>query len=380
MDNILKNIDSCTGCRACEQVCPVKCISIVQDKEGFIYPSFDSEKCIHCGKCEKSCHMLRNFDATQARSGYFGRNEALLSKSSSGGAFSALTEAFLKNENDKVCGAAFSDDFMYVRHEFADKADYAKLRKSKYVFCDTGNSFSEVRRLLNENLRVLFTGTPCQISALRSFLGKDYDNLLTMDFICHGTPSILFYQEHLKAISNGSEITNVDFRSKSFGWKEYCLKIDCKEKSYLKAIWEDFYLYNFMKSPILRKCCSDCHYSDGYHQSDITVGDYWQLNKHFPGTDDDKGMSLVIANTPKGKLYAESIQKEMNLKPLKESEFSYVYKKHNSDAYNLQKRKEFMQSYIENGYDALSKAWKKNNRIPIFKRKIKKFARSILRR
>lgn len=368
MEKILSNIDSCTGCRSCEHVCPVSCIEIKPDSEGFLYPAINTEKCIKCGLCEKKCHMLHKFTGSENRVGYFGRSAELIDKSSSGGAFSAITEAYL-DDGGKVFGAAFSEDYTYVKHICADKYNYQAMRKSKYVFCDCGDSFPEVKKLLDKNVKVVFSGTPCQAAALKTFLGREYDNLLTIDFICHGVPSISFYQDHIKAISKGEKITCVDFRSKAYGWREYCLKVETGTKTYLKPISEDFYLSKFMSSDVLRKCCYDCHYSNGNHQSDITVADYWKINKYFPDKSDNKGMSLIVANTDKGRAVTDSVSQRLNLTHLKPEEFSYVYKTHN---YSAEKREQFMKSYLEKGYNSMKNDWWHQNRFTAWKKRVKR--------
>lgn len=373
MEQIILRKNECTGCRACEQICPVSCIKLVPDSEGFIYPEIDSEKCIKCKKCENKCHMLHKPVGSENKSGFYGRNNELLFLSSSGGAFSTITEEFL-DDRGKVFGAVFSDDFKYVRHVSADKFNYQSMRKSKYVFSDPCNSFSEAKKFLENGVKVLFSGTPCQIAGLKTFLGKKYDNLITVDFICHGTPSIRFYQDHVSAISNGQRITNVDFRSKYFGWREYCLKVETERKKYIKPVSEDYYIAKFMTNDVLRKCCYDCHYSNGFHQSDITLGDYWKLNKYYPDRDDDKGMSLVIANTDKGRQIVQQVSGKLSLTPINYEEFSYVYKKHN---YSIIKREAFMKEYSKYGYEEMRKKWWNKNRFKAIKKRIKIFLKKI---
>ena len=218
----------CTGCHACEQSCPAQCIRFEEDAEGFPYPTVDEARCTHCGLCERVCHTADKPSPAplpKKISAYYGwsKDPATQAQSSSGGAFSAIADAWL-GEEGVVFGAAFSEDFQSVRHEMAQAGRYERLRKSKYVFSDLGDSYQQAEQALRQGKRVVFTGTPCQVAGLRAFLEKEYENLLTVDFICHGTPSAKLYRAHLNYVSRGKAVKKVDFRSKAMGWRTHCLK------------------------------------------------------------------------------------------------------------------------------------------------------------
>lgn len=357
---MIEDMDLCTGCRACEQICPVGCISFSYDLEGFIYPKVNLNKCIHCNKCESVCHAAESnkkyFLPQKRRTALYGwaADSDLRAKSSSGGAFSTIVEGFL-DDTGYVCGAAFQDNYTYVSHSFYQKDSYAPLRKSKYVFSDISDSYIVVENILKCGKRILFSGTPCQVAGLRAFLGKESENenLLTVDFICHGTPSIKAYQEHLQAVTKGENATCVDFRSKSFGWFQHCLLIETEDgEKYLKKSDEDWYMYHFLHNYSLRKCCYDCPYSNGNHVSDITLADFWGIKNYRPEINDEKGISLIIFNSNQGRSMQAFIESKMECWPLQEKDYAYVFKDHSY--YSKSAREMFFKVYKEKGYSYMA--------------------------
>ena len=287
MNNVLGEInifDICTGCRTCENVCPQKCISMKEDDNGFIYPTIDNTKCVNCGICKKKCHALQHNPEKEIEcvTGYCAwASDDLRMRSSSGGIFSAIIDSLPGKEWD-IFGAAFSDDWMSVNHVKRQKNNYEDIRKSKYVFSDLKSCFNEVLESLQSGRHVLFSGTPCQIGALHRFLGTDYSNLLTIDIICHGISPTALYKEHLNFISDGREVVLVDFRPKGFGWDSR-LRINFNNGNvYLKDQKNDLYLYSYFSNLSLRNCCYHCSYSGNNHLSDITLGDFWRIEKFNP--------------------------------------------------------------------------------------------------
>lgn len=220
----IKNKAACCGCKACAAVCPKKCIKMVTDREGFWYPEVDQSACINCGKCERVCPVL-NRKKRQPRK--FGRkayaaintDPEIRFQSSSGGIFTAIAEAII-DRGGVVFGAAFDKEFA-VRQVFAEtKEDLAAFRGSKYVQSDMGDAYSSVLRFLQSGRIVLFSGTPCQIGALKSFLGKEYPNLITVDLICHGVPSPMVWEKyvrHRRSLDSDSQLRTVQFRDKERG-------------------------------------------------------------------------------------------------------------------------------------------------------------------
>lgn len=358
---MIQKFDGCTGCRACEHVCPTKCIQFELDRDGFIYPKVNMNKCIGCLLCENVCHVSvkkekLNYE-NKNTTAYYGwhSNEEIRKISSSGGAFTAIVEKFL-DEGDIVFGSSYNDDFYFVSHIECNKESYAKLRKSKYVFSDLLNCYTKAKKYLEMGKKVLFTGTPCQIGGLKKYLNYDYENLLTVDFICHGTPSTQLYQQHLNYITSGIKVKKVDFRSKAYGWMTYCLKIDLEEGNYLKKLDEDYYMYHFLNNYTLRKCCYSCNYSDKKHVSDITIADFWGISKYKPELIDEKGISLIIFNNNKGRELLNLIKEVMKIWPIEEKYYKYVYKTH--DNYNQANRDKFLNRINKVGYNKAANSFK----------------------
>lgn len=345
-------MDRCTGCRACEQVCPKKCISFAEDVEGFIYPSVNQEICVECGLCQNICHALEK-DKTNLlceeknRQGWYGwsLNKELHKESSSGGAFSEIVDVFLQGEGT-VFGAAFSEDYLSVQQTACSADNFQPLRKSKYVFSDPQNSYSSVKEQLTKGNRVVYCGTPCQVAGLRSYLQNvNQAKLLTIDFICHGVPSPMVYRNHIKWLTKGT-VKKVDFRSKRMGAKHCLLVEDCRgEKIYSKS--EDMYFEAFLTDSILRKCCYQCQYSEGNHVSDFTLADFWEVTRYEKKVDCAKGVSLVVMNTQKAGDLLAQLQMKMQLTRLNEEAFRYVYVSHRD--YNFARRKRFFEEYRRYG-------------------------------
>lgn len=290
----------CTGCCACKNICPHGCITMSADDEGFLYPIVDKIKCTNCGACTKICPVLarKNHGAPSPKA-YAGINndEQIRLKSSSGGVFSALAE-YILNNGGVVFGAGFDENFV-VRHMVCESlADLPKLRTSKYVQSSIGNTFKDAKKFLMDGRLVYFSGTPCQIAGLKSFLVREYDNLITQDIICHGVPSPLIWQKYLAYKTNGIKPANVSFRDKSTGWRNYSFKIDNHATKHLGSA----FIRMFILSKILRPSCYDCHFKGDNHVADITLGDFWgKAIKHYAQRfNDNKGCSLILTHTPKG--------------------------------------------------------------------------------
>lgn len=297
--------EKCTGCTACSQACPKNCITMRSDGEGFVYPIVDEMRCVECGRCEMVCPVLHHDGgkAPQRVLAEKNKNEKIRSTSSSGGAFYELARDFIKN-GGVVYGCAL-DENMVARHVCAESlAELEKLKNSKYVQSDMGNTMSQVRQRLLAGQQVLFSGTPCQIAGLCNYLGKDYDNLFVVDLLCHGVPSPkLFaeYLDYLKEQYNGSKPISVNFRNKQRGWKRLYMevKFDNGKRHYIYSGY-DRYESMFLNNLSLRPSCYECKFTKIERYGDITLGDFWGIGKKYPQWDDDKGISVVLLNTQKG--------------------------------------------------------------------------------
>lgn len=304
----IKKKSKCSGCHACVNICPKKCISMKSDSEGFLYPVVDKSKCIKCGLCKKACHNLNKQKSTNSPDAYacFNLDEKVRLSSSSGGMFTLLAEEII-GQGGVVFGAVFDDD-LAVKHDFVDKKeDIYKLRGSKYVQSIIGDTYKRAKEILQTGRLVLFTGTPCQIEGLLMYLGKDYDNLYTQDIICHGVPSPKVWEIYLRhqQTLHKCRIDNTSypsFRSKDLGWLNFSLKIQFENKEeYNESHGKDIFMNAFLKNLCLRPSCYNCNCKSIHKNSDITLADFWGVNLLIPDMFDDKGTSLVFVNTEKGR-------------------------------------------------------------------------------
>ena len=305
-DMISNNRADCSGCSACANICPKNCISMERDAEGFAYPQINHEVCIQCGRCEKVCPAL-NFkpimpDKLPEVFVAVYPDEKVRRHSSSGGVFTALSELVLST-GGIIFGAVFDENWRVIHTSAENLDELENLRGSKYVQSQIGDVYKRVKVELENNRKVLFSGTPCQCAGLKSFLGKDYDNLLTVDIICHGTPSPLLWENYLEYIAKGHDIAHVNFRSKRFGWRQdYCIEITFHDCGYYAKIGvNDIYFRNFLQSMIERPSCHDCKFRFPNGKSDITMGDAWGVQNFAPKFFDNRGTSLVIVHTANGR-------------------------------------------------------------------------------
>lgn len=297
---------NCCGCSACASVCPKHCIIMSEDSEGFLYPRVDKELCVNCRICENVCNELHPFDKREPQKvlAAINRNEEVRLKSSSGGIFYMLAEKTIC-EGGVVFGARFDKDWQVVIDYAEDMNGVKSFMGAKYVQARVENAFMDVKRFLEEERKVLFSGTPCQVAGLHKFLRKQYDNLLTVDFICHGTPSPKVWRMYLnEVIKEGQRISSIEFRNKRNGWKNFSFSILYNEKDNTVTVQSPFqnnhYMKAFLHNLTLRPSCYDCKAKGCSSQSDITIADFWGISSVFPKMDDDKGTGLVFINTDKG--------------------------------------------------------------------------------
>ena len=288
----------CCGCSSCVQRCPKQCISLKEDKEGFLYPIVDDEICIDCGLCEKVCPVLNLYEERLPYGVYAvkHKNDEIRMASSSGGVFTLLAEQVL-DEGGVVFGARF-DECWEVMHDYTETREgLTAFRGSKYVQSRIGNSYKQAEKFLREGRKVMFTGTPCQIAGLKSYLRKEYDNLLAVDFVCHGVPSPKVWRIYLKEITNNhcQSIKYINFRDKRTGWKNYSVSIIYTSGTTIQTpYFENIFMKEFLSDFCLRPSCYQCVYKLGKSGADITMGDFWGIEKVRPDLDDDKGCGLVL--------------------------------------------------------------------------------------
>lgn len=304
---MIQEKDKCCGCYACFNICPKNAIEMKEDEKGFKYPFINKAKCIDCGLCKKVCPTLNKSEIDNKIEAYacINKDDNVRKDSSSGGIFTLLAENVLAN-NGVVFGVAF-DENMTVKHIMINKKeDLYQLRGSKYVQSQIEDTYKLAKKELEKEKYVLFTGTPCQIEGLKSYLMKDYDKLYTQDIICHGVPSPLVLEKYLKNKFNNIE--KVYFRNKMYGWKKYSMVIKSRDNIYSNTLDKDLYIQAFVKNICLRDSCYNCSFKALNRISDITLADYWGVQKLKPNFDDDKGTSLVFINSKKGKILFEEIK------------------------------------------------------------------------
>ena len=306
----------CCGCTACKHICPNNCIYLVEDKEGFLYPKVDAAICVNCGLCEKVCPVLNFKSELLPLETYAAINEDeyIRKKSSSGGVFSLLAE-WVIGSGGRVFGARSDSEWMVITESIDSLEDIDAFRRSKYLQSNLKDSYLKCREILKDGRLVLFCGTPCQISGLKNYLRRQYDNLITVDFVCHGVPSPGVWRRYLGELfprDSDRVISDINFRDKKNGWKNFSFVIDYTEggkKFSLASVYsENIFMRAFLNDLILRPSCYQCPVKCGRSHADITIGDLWGAENIVPDMDDNQGVSLIMTNTPKGKKLLEKIQ------------------------------------------------------------------------
>ena len=318
----IKKKHNCSGCSACFNICPKGCIKMEEDSEGFCYPKIDKTNCINCGLCEKVCPIInkQKIEPTQKLRAFacINKNEEIRLKSSSGGAFSAFAEYVIEN-GGVVFGAGFNSCFN-VCHQFCEtKEDLEKLRASKYVQSKIGETFKQAKEFLNQGRLVYFSGTACQIGGLKSYLRKDYPNLITQDLICHGVPSPLVWEKYVNLKTNEGKLklSKITFRDKSTGWQQYSFTMKFEDENcgeYKKSHFNEPYMNMFLYNKILRPSCHKCSFKGNNRIADITLADFWGgvYKKYAPHFNDKKGVSLVLIHSLKGQAIFNNLTEKLN--------------------------------------------------------------------
>ena len=301
---LIEKKSECTGCTACASICPKSVINMVEDNEGFVYPQITNEdQCIKCGKCIAVCPVKNSIVKENAPISYAIKNKDknIQEQSSSGGVFSALASLIIKN-GGVVYGVSM-DNFK-VHHVKADNLEsLVKFRGSKYVQSDLKNTFKEIKEKLIKGKTVMFSGTPCQVEGLTTFLGEKYNNLITIDFACHGVPSPKVLRLYLYNLENkiGKKLSKVSFRDKKINWRRFSFKAEFIDGSqFSEPLEKNLYLRGFTDNLFLRPSCYDCAFKKTSRVSDITVADFWGIQDTYPEHYDEMGVSLCCANSLSG--------------------------------------------------------------------------------
>ena len=359
--------EDCCGCGGCLNVCSKNAITMQADAAGFVYPAVDEQACVRCGRCVNVCAFTQPGKGAHGEAQVYAaavRDQKIRMESSSGGLFTALATAVLK-KGGAVFGAAFTDALTVAHRCVTDAGSLSALRGSKYVQSDTGDTFRQVRALLREGRLVCYSGTPCQIAGLKAYLGEDSENLLTVDIVCHGVPSLKMLRDDLEYCTGGKldAIESVKFRDKRYGWGTKGSVVYGGKTLKYTADTSPYYFY-FLKGEVYRESCYRCRFPSEGRQGDITLGDYWGVRQalldQMGGIDPELGVSCVLVNSEKGKQWLDSIADSLALAP---SDRPSVEKRNGQLTHAstpLSEHTSLLCGYIRDGHAAFRSHYKKH--------------------
>lgn len=361
--------ERCCGCSVCAQVCPQQCIKMTVDDEGFYYPKVNESQCVKCGICDKTCPILNNA-ANQRESplafAAYNLDEQERLQSSSGGLFSLIARATLQ-AGGVVFGASMADDCYTVNHiRVETERELHLLQGSKYLQSDVKTTFRQAKIDLETGRLVLYSGTPCQIGGLRTFLKKDYDNLLCVDVVCHGVPSPKLWKKYLKYRENraGAAARRTFFRHKGYGWKMFAVLFEFSNNTaYKQILYKDLFMQMFLQNICLRPSCYSCAYKGLEDAADISLADFWGAESIYPDMDDDKGLSLVLIHTEKGRVAFEKIRKSTKSKQVTFDQAVASNRAIIESCVKPQKREAFMKNLDNDSIEQLAKEYLKQQSI-----------------
>lgn len=383
----IKDKSKCCGCSACVNKCPKNAIRMVEDEYGFKYPQVDLEKCIDCGLCEKVCPYNNEYDKKNVFEksiayGGWNKDENIRTISTSGGVFTSIAKYIIEKDG-VVCGAIYDNDLNVV-HDMVDNLDnLKKMNGSKYVQSDMKDNFRKIKKKLDNGVYVLFSGTPCQVSGLNSFLGKEYENLYTCDIVCHGVPSPKVFKKYKKELEkeNNSKLVDIKFRDKVSGWQGYSFstKFESKKTFNINA-QKTSYMKAFLSDIDLRDSCPTCKFAKLPRFADFTLGDFWGVDECYPDLNlDNKGTSLVLVHTEKGN---ELLQKLTDVY-LQKCDLEKAIKGNPSILKHLpanKNREKFFNELESNDLDTIVNKYTKVSFMKKVIRKSKKIAKKILKK
>ena len=366
------NSYACTGCMACANVCAHQAIKVKKDEEGFDRPVIDEALCVDCGLCKQVCPVNNHPTTSEPLKVYSGwsSDENVRLSSSSGGAFSEIARPIL--EDGGVVFGCSLDEKLQAVHTYVETMEdlAAKLRGSKYVQSRIGDSYSKAREFLKQGRKVLFSGTPCQIAGLRNYLRRDYDNLITVDLICHGVPSPMIFEDYKKYIAESQKmtITDVKFRCKKSSWIFYNMTVtghverEREKKIYIGRYYEDPYIRGFLNDIFLRPSCSLCKFTSVKRIADFTIADWWGYDKLKNESRDfeRKGVSLLYCNSIKATtLFSNKISKKFIFRKRNLAESLMTNNSLKRPFHNELGRKSFWKLYFEKGFIPAKKVYMK---------------------
>ena len=369
--------EKCTGCGACVQRCPKRCISWTQREFGFRYPQIDKDACVNCGQCEKVCPIDKALEVSAEQKAYAAvhKDDEVLAKSTSGGAFTAIADAVFA-QGGIVYGAAMLDG-MQVKHiRTSGKDDFEGLRSSKYLQSDTGTTYQMVEQDLKQGKTVLYSGTPCQIDGLKNFLGKDYENLYTVDIVCHGVGSQAYFDKYMDfARERYGKIKALRFRSKEYaGWSCGGVVVVVDSSDCLKKIpyrdFDNYYYSYFLSGDIYRKSCYSCKYANTNRVGDFALGDYWGVEALNLPLQTENGCSLLLVNNRHAMQLLDEIESLDRVETTVE-QAAHCNKQLNAPSKLMDSRQNRIGEYESMSGQQIQKEYLKNHRKTVVKGQLK---------
>lgn len=368
----------CCGCTACASICTHDAITMQPDAMGFLYPVVDTDKCVDCGLCEKVCAFNDHYDTSQnlpQPDAYAARHKNMdeVETSRSGAAFIAISDYVLEN-GGVVYGAGYTDHFRVVHKRAVTREERDEFKGSKYVQSDMNTVFRQVKKDLKDGLTVLFSGTPCQTAGLNSYIGKKLrEHLILVDIVCHGVPGPYLWRDYIAYLEKkqGDKICWVNFRDKQeYGWTAH------KETfKFVNGGGKMSFTYLFYQHIMFRQSCGKCHFTNTKRPSDITIADYWGWEKTDPNINkDDKGVSLILVNTDKGREIFDAVKDRMTVIPARLEDCMQPNLRHPS-VFSKEWRS-FERDYERKGFEYVMRKYGEDN----WKKKLRKLARRVKRK
>lgn len=367
----------CCGCGSCVNICPSNALLMSESKEGFIIPTINQEKCIGCGRCISACpyHHLKTDGTALEVYAAVNVSDNILINSSSGGVFAELAKATL-NEGGLVFGCKLGDDFKAKQISIDSEEDLQLIMRSKYIQSDTGDSFKKVKNAIKSGQKVLYSGTPCMIAGLKSYLGKDSNNelLITVDVVCHGVSSQSLFTDYLTNmnIQLGTPVTKYTFRAKEkasngMQWK---IAYETFKKKYIRNWPEDSYNYYYMMGYTHRESCYECPFASPHRYSDITLCDYWNWNEFGLPFNIEDSVSGIVINSQKGIALFDKVKQQFRFT---KSDFKSLSKHNGGLVHHGERPKDrdkIVSIWKNEGYASLDSHFKKSNKRQILKYRI----------
>ena len=319
--------ESCTGCGMCAAICPSSAIQMQMDSHGFLYPTVDTAKCTDCGLCTRKCPVSTPPQVsahTDVLTGY-AKDETLLSVSSSGAIFPVLAAEIIRR-GGIVFGAAFDENFDVVHTSAETLSELAALCSSKYVqSCVPADCYSQVKKTLAAGRWVYFSGMPCQVAALKSYLGREYETLITQDTACHSVPSPMVWKDYVTELEkqHGGKLTGFSFRNKTTGWESYCVRAEFNNgRKFQQPAIDNPYQRGFLKGLYSRNSCFSCRFKGIERCSDITLADYWGVKGIQPETYNPQGTSLILLHSDKGRALLDNCKDKLQTETAADGAFA----------------------------------------------------------